>query len=592
MHSLPTIRSKTVPQIRRIASLQLVLPLLLMLAGCSDDLLGTSPDEPLTLVLVSGDQQTGLPDNDLADTLRVKLTDGSGNPVAGQRIAWTADSGSLTPSTSQTDAEGIAWARWTLGDRNPQTATARVVGASAEPVEFVAHLQEIWRILVSPDTIMVEGTDRTLTAEARAPNRNGLLGGIVETEFEWSSSDPRVATVDSAGRVYAFRAGVTRITAEAAGVRGWTELNVVLEAFRPRQFAIRDWLNCGVLDDGSPYCFGGGGGGVFGYEPLEYHWPDYAAPAYPGYRFEEMAVTDATSCGRTEGGQVFCSGRNMWGSLGAGAGIASTSTPLPVGGGIQFSRLYGGRHHFCGLSLDGSAYCWGSNPNGQIGDGTHTEKYVPTRVEGGLRFTELSIGNRTTCGLTEGGELYCWGLLGFLRGDPASYVPIGVEVGEALASVSVGEDSICGITPAARLLCWGNNDLGQIGDGSTDFAGSPRQIPGNYKNVAVGFKYACAVDVNGGGWCWGRNTVGQLGNGIFDGVSRTGAAHPNPTRIELDVPLESISVANAKSCALSEPGLAYCWGLGSLGNGEGMTDCSIQWPADWGSCRAYPKPVL
>lgn len=579
----------------RSATSRFLAPLVLAtLSACGDDTV--QPTVPgsggrFQLTKVSGDNQSGLPENFLPEPLRVRLIDAEGDPAPGRRITWTADAGYISPPSTTTDDTGLATVQWTLGDAVKQSATATLEGSGAEPVSFTATVREIWTILVGPDTILIEGAEHQFSAEARAPNRNNRRGGIVETTFTWSSSDPAVATVDSTGRVRGLRAGTTRIYAEASGVRGGAELDVVLSEFLPEQLSVRDWLSCGLLGDGSPYCWGGGVYGELGYEPLQYHWPDYAAPVYPGYRFADIVVGASFTCGRTDAGRVYCSGANTWGRLGVGSGVVSTFTPLPVAGETTFGSLYAGVDHACALTDAGAAYCWGSNPNGQIGDGTHVERYVPTEVPGDLVFEELSLGSRTTCGLTPAGDLYCWGLLPFLEGMPASFVPQRIEVGEPLTSVSVGFDSICGITPQAVLLCWGTNDLGQLGDGSTASTEEPVQVSGAYQNVSVGYRFACAVDLGGSGWCWGRNTVGQLGNGSFDGVSRKGVAHPVPSRIPLEAPLRSIIVDGGKACALSQSQEVYCWGTGALGNDEGMVDCSVNYPEDYGWCRPYPLRV-
>ncbi len=52
--------------------------------------------------------------------------------------------------------------------------------------------------------------------------------------------------------------------------------------------------------------------------------------------------------------------------------------------------------------------CWGSNVEGQLGDGTFEHRGLPTTVSGGLSFTNLA-GSYHTCGVTADGSLYCWG---------------------------------------------------------------------------------------------------------------------------------------------------------------------------------------
>jgi serine/threonine-protein kinase len=34
----------------------------------------------------------------------------------------------------------------------------------------------------------------------------------------------------------------------------------------------------------------------------------------------------------------------------------------------------------CGVTTEGEAYCWGWNDNGELGDGTTTDRSVPTKV--------------------------------------------------------------------------------------------------------------------------------------------------------------------------------------------------------------------
>jgi plastocyanin len=64
----------------------------------------------------------------------------NGSPASGVTVNWsTADGGSLSPSSDQTDADGLSTGVWTLGSTpGSQAATASVTSATGSPVTFTA----------------------------------------------------------------------------------------------------------------------------------------------------------------------------------------------------------------------------------------------------------------------------------------------------------------------------------------------------------------------------------------------------------------------------------------------------------------------
>jgi alpha-tubulin suppressor-like RCC1 family protein len=84
------------------------------------------------------------------------------------------------------------------------------------------------------------------------------------------------------------------------------------------------------------------------------------------------------------------------------------------------------------VSDESLAYCWGFNGAGRLGDGTETDRNVPTAVDGALIFSDISAGVLHTCGVTTDGDVYCWGQndagqLG-VGGNGGSVVPVEVVV--------------------------------------------------------------------------------------------------------------------------------------------------------------------
>lgn len=83
--------------------------------------------------------------------------------------------------------------------------------------------------------------------------------------------------------------------------------------------------------------------------------------------------------------------------------------PTQVAGGHTFTESAGGQNHHCALAAGGSAFCWGSNTSGQLGDGTMQGANQPVAVAGGLEFSAIALGAAHTCGVTTGFAVFCWG---------------------------------------------------------------------------------------------------------------------------------------------------------------------------------------
>ena len=202
-----------------------------------------------------------------------------------------------------------------------------------------------------------------------------------------------------------------------------------------------------------------------------------------GTAIDIVGSGDGFSCAITAYGDAYCWGLNNAGQLGDGTTI-DRSSPVAVSGGLKFSAatFAVGAGHACALTSDGSAYCWGRNDFGQLGDGTAVSRSAPVAVRGGIHFTSLAAGGQHTCGLTSAGAAYCWGANGYGQLGtgavfPSSTTPVKVAgsnvFGRVTAESSVfgpitaGAGHTCALTTTSVAYCWGLNADGQLGDGTT-----------------------------------------------------------------------------------------------------------------------------
>jgi alpha-tubulin suppressor-like RCC1 family protein len=116
------------------------------------------------------------------------------------------------------------------------------------------------------------------------------------------------------------------------------------------------------------------------------------------------------ACALTAAGEVWCWGENISGELGDGTNAGSPE-PVKVTGleGGALAIVVGGSHT-CALMKNGGVKCWGDNSHGQLGDGTTAGRNAPADVAGLTGgVTALAAGANHSCALTGGGAIKCWG---------------------------------------------------------------------------------------------------------------------------------------------------------------------------------------
>jgi alpha-tubulin suppressor-like RCC1 family protein len=264
----------------------------------------------------------------------------------------------------------------------------------------------------------------------------------------------------------------------------------------------------------------------------------------------------ASTCAVSSAGNAYCWGLNSAGQLGNNS-TTNSLVPVEVQGvggsgflsGLSSTIAVGAYSACAATSSAGNVYCWGYNYYGALGNNTTTNSSVPVEVEGvgGSGFLStvknVSMGWYQTCSMTTAGTAYCWGfddwgILGNNTSVQEFNVPVQVLntngsaglTGVTSISTSIGDFS-CAIA-SGNAYCFGLNELGVIGVNNTaesqylvptqvDGVGGTGTLSGLASGpaaISTSIYNACAVSAAGGVYCWGQGSSGQLGNGTVSTV--------------------------------------------------------------------------
>ena len=256
----------------------------------------------------------------------------------------------------------------------------------------------------------------------------------------------------------------------------------------------------------------------------------------------------------------------------------------------------------------GSARGWGSNFDGQIGDGTTNEADAPVAVGGLSDVTAIAAGAEHGLALLDDGTVRAWGWnrygqLGIgntgpdsCGGDPCSTTPVSVNGLSGVVELAAGDGHSLALLSNGTVMAWGLNSDGQLGDGTTSDRSAPVPVSGlsDVVAIAAGGYHSLALLSNGTVMAWGQNSNGELGTGSSSGPETCGSIACSTTPVPVGGLSGVMAIAggftDAHSVALLSNGTVMSWGLnhnGELGVG------STTGPGTCGSepCSTVPAAV-
>ncbi len=391
--------------------------------------------------------------------------------------------------------------------------------------------------------------------------------------------------------------------------------------------ALGPWNTCVVLTDNTIKCWGEQDSGILGQDVsiLSGVIDNYGDSITESvFRLPSFGITDndnigsikniavgrQTSCALLAGGNIRC-----WGNTGStyytrGNNAAEPSTNYSLtnvattSGNLKARQMHLGLFHGCAIGqniqstpelIDESKYiyCWGWNPNGQLGIGStnntntatptllNSAPYVwttPRRVVTALGWSDEdgeSTYGRFSCALHGTGQLTCWGLnnIGQLGLNSISQQPSIPNTSGSIQTVNLGVTNakILDIALGAQHVCalyttsavtWPTGDLT-----------SPVWALQTCHNTT------CAIK------CWGENDHNQLGfsnnpnvNYGSDSSSASVASSTAITSLGSSYPLQ-VTAGKMHTCTLNKNNEVYCWGRNDHGEiGQGHTTNPITTP--------------
>ena len=182
-------------------------------------------------------------------------------------------------------------------------------------------------------------------------------------------------------------------------------------------------------------------------------------------------------------GSVWTWGSNYYGELGNGRrGAVPMSTPVQVQDIPNVTAIAAGRRYTVALCNDGYVWTWGDNLDGQLGDGTTTNRTTPVEVQGLIDVMAISVGGSHIVALKNDGSVWAWGANdGGRLGDGTSTrrtTPVEVQGLTNVTAIAAGGNQTVALRNDGSVWTWGVNHSGQLGDGTRDGRNTPVQVLG------------------------------------------------------------------------------------------------------------------
>jgi len=264
-----------------------------------------------------------------------------------------------------------------------------------------------------------------------------------------------------------------------------------------------------------------------------------------------------------------------WGAQGSGQigdnqTATTRSSPVSVVGAHSFAKIAGGSTHSLGLkSSDGTLWAWGLNTSGQLGDNTLTNRSSPTSVVGAHSFTTIAGGITHSAALKSDGTAWVWGAaangqIGDNQTATNRSSPTSVVGAHSFTKIFCGNTRTVALKADGTIWGWGLNTSGQIGDNTATNKSSPVLVIGQTlvhsftSTIASSFNTTLILKSDNTVWGWGLNTSGEIGD-------NTATTKSSPVSQVGGHSFTAFGSGQSHSLGLKSDGNCWAWGIGTNG---------------------------
>ncbi|MDI4647817.1 stalk domain-containing protein [Cohnella hashimotonis] len=203
---------------------------------------------------------------------------------------------------------------------------------------------------------------------------------------------------------------------------------------------------------------------------------------------------------------------------------------------------------------DGRTAAWGANKDGQLGDGTLYEQYVPKWLSL-ANVKQTASSKSASYALLQDGSVWRSGtFIDAISHNVVNAPPTRIEGLSNISAISAGADLLIALKNDGTVWTLGN-DLQGANRAAQDASQIPVQVSGlqNISAVSAGGYHMMALSRDGQVWTWGYNYYGAIGNG-------TKNTQFEPYLVPGIGKVKSIAAGNYDSNALLADGSVWNWG--------------------------------